>query len=693
MANKYRFIAGSITKATVYTCPEGYQAAVINFLPESNDAYYSVNEGITFTSGSSQKILLDSGDSLQSFKMAFSLVEMPVATNATGNFLALKNFNLVKTSALPSLTSNNVAFPYTDYWTDLAFGNGYFVAISGGNNGNGVRTDGAYAAYSSDGNTWNTVATPYAEVTALGFDGINFLAIRGGLYAAGTPCYYSATGSSWGPFPVPDGQWNAITSSPACSVVVGGLSASQTTLFTIPKGLVSYTSYTLPAAGYLRDVAYGNSIFVALGTSYSDYTGTTQTAYRCTNMSGTSWEAVTLPSGYAWNSVAYGNGKFVAVPVGTAQQYNVCAVSLDGANWTLVYLNAPIFSSRVRFYNGKFVILCGNYGTGASKLYTSTDGALWTEVDIPITGRWFGITYGRNTWLLCSGRTSVTSNFLYKSFDNLKTIPASGNIPASINKSLQASTGLLLSSGVNLLSSSNFMSSGFTRTTLTGSVSNMRYVNNRWFVFTSSSNAIWSSVDGITFTQITNPNAGIQFVDIIWDGTNYLLVPFGSASFYSSTNLTSWTVKTSSLGSKSYCGGVFLSPYYVTVDPTSANTYHSSNMTTWSSTAVASACYNIFKLSSVNKLLAVAQNSKVAFISDTGYSWEEVTLPNTSFSFYELGGKVYLEDIEHNLYETSEGYLWKYVRNLGKHSIPLRVNANSTVETYNATTNALGLIY
>jgi len=162
-------------------------------------------------------------------------------------------------------------------------------------------------------------------------------------------------------------------------------------------------NWTLRAEIYgaplLEDVAYGNGLWVAVGT----WMNLRPTGAVLTSTDGATWTSSSVPvllsgvayangqflavgagaltstDGASWtvpnpglqgglNGICYGNGQFVGVgPSGAI------LTSSDGANWTGRYSGTANRLQRVAYGNGQFVAV-GWYGT----ILTSTDGATWT---------------------------------------------------------------------------------------------------------------------------------------------------------------------------------------------------------------------------------------------------------------------------------------------------------------------------
>lgn len=126
----------------------------------------------------------------------------------------------------------------------------------------------------------------------------------------------------------------------------------------------------------LRGVAFGNSVFVAVGGNGTDG------GIICVSEDGTTWtEAADSPFENAYlNAVAFGNGIFVAVGDG-----GTILTSTDGDEWTQRTSGTNYSLSGVTFGSGRFVAV--GYGQGAMIL-TSTNGTTWSNV-YPESCSWF----------------------------------------------------------------------------------------------------------------------------------------------------------------------------------------------------------------------------------------------------------------------------------------------------------------
>lgn len=140
--------------------------------------------------------------------------------------------------------------------TDVAFGNGYFVAV--GNNG-AVMT-------STDGVSWTVVLTQFVAVrnyTKIIYAENRFVAI-----GTGGKAFYSSTSPSIGSFSLTE----AVVSN---SVALNDLAWGNGTFVAVGSGGIAFSSgngsswsaNNLPIFDVIRGVEYGNGVFLAVGNS------------------------------------------------------------------------------------------------------------------------------------------------------------------------------------------------------------------------------------------------------------------------------------------------------------------------------------------------------------------------------------------------------------------------------------------
>lgn len=158
-----------------------------------------------------------------------------------------------------------------------------------------------------------------------------------------------------------------------------------------------WTTRESPTSSPWTSVAYGNNVFVAVG---SDGTVMTSTD------GGVTWNASpkTAASGTrAWRSVAFGNKTFVAVANSGNRRV---MTSADGVKWVLrPSANDALPWRSVAFGNGTFVAVSAN----GRVMRSGDDGATWSIVPGPPQARWTDVVYGNNLFVASAESRLMTS--------------------------------------------------------------------------------------------------------------------------------------------------------------------------------------------------------------------------------------------------------------------------------------------
>ena len=123
----------------------------------------------------------------------------------------------------------------------------------------------------------------------------------------------------------------------------------------------------VPVRYSYHDLAWGNGVFVAVGTSQP---GTHVGRLSSTSVDGESWEHAVAPEHAALSSIAFGRGRFVA-----ATTFGSVAWSEDGRRWAEVAPPPGLRVSAVSFVADRFVAR-----TADGALLSSSDGEAWREV-------------------------------------------------------------------------------------------------------------------------------------------------------------------------------------------------------------------------------------------------------------------------------------------------------------------------
>lgn len=134
----------------------------------------------------------------------------------------------------------------------------------------------------------------------------------------------------------------------------------------------NWSSYTLPTANYVNDIAYGNGVFVCVQTSTT----------ALVSSDGITWTSVSMPIGVSsWTSVEFGNGYFVALSNG-----DLAARSTDGINWSTSSLPASTNWPYLSYGGDGIFIGASNVSSYDDTLAVSTDTGLTWQVVAPPGG-------------------------------------------------------------------------------------------------------------------------------------------------------------------------------------------------------------------------------------------------------------------------------------------------------------------
>lgn len=156
---------------------------------------------------------------------------------------------------------------------------------------------------------------------------------------------------------------------------------------------------------HIRDVAYGNGKYAAVGTVYDSSGNWAPAGIITISDDCHEWTEVAEDL-KGWiielNGIAYGKGKFVAV----GDKYGVIT-STDAIKWTRNVIDQQVLNGII-YENGKFVAI-GNDGV----IMISEDGTLWNKIQTATSENLTDIVYG-NLWYVAVGEkgTVLRSNDL-----------------------------------------------------------------------------------------------------------------------------------------------------------------------------------------------------------------------------------------------------------------------------------------
>lgn len=233
---------------------------------------------------------------------------------------------------------------------------------------------------STDGVTWTARTSPEnGGLYNVNCDGV--LAVAVGFDDASPPdpvILTSPTGSTWTSRTagVSDAVLHGATHGASKYVVVGVSSTDVPVILTSPD-CVTWTSQTAaPAANYsIQDIAFGGSLFAAVGIETSGSDGSISTS-----ADGVTWATQTVPAfaTSTLNAIAYGSSKFVAV--GDAVGDALVLTSADGVTWTQRTISGTnVVLYDVSISGTTWCVVGQNTGTSECVIFTSPDAITWTS--------------------------------------------------------------------------------------------------------------------------------------------------------------------------------------------------------------------------------------------------------------------------------------------------------------------------
>ena len=315
------------------------------------------------------------------------------------------------------LWTNDTGAP-SGSWTDIDYGNNYYVAVG----------SGLYALRSTNGLNWTQSATDLGATSpwsAVKFGTNNFVAVAAG---AGDLAY-SSDGSTWTEVAVNYMDARDIAFGEGTFVVVGF--SSNEVLVSTDDG-ITWTAHTVGNQQDWASVAYGNGYFVAIVNG-------TDVVLRSTD--GVVWTATQLPATGDWARIRYGGNKFLVTP----NNSNIGYVSLDdGVTWTQSNLPSQADWDKLTFSNNRFLAASSTSGVLAS----TSDGINWkARSNYPLSatgalgagGQFFAAIDGENTARANDG----TEEEIYKvlTITNVETSGLNFNADLTVSPEFTRVTG------------------------------------------------------------------------------------------------------------------------------------------------------------------------------------------------------------------------------------------------------------
>ena len=287
------------------------------------------------------------------------------------------------------------------------------------------------------GKTWNV---GIITNTALSYKDI---AYKGDIYVAVSDAGYISTSTnlaSWSTYNEEPYDFTAVGIGGTAIVIVGhngtairSYTGTEASWFDSP---VYYSrtynninfSYTLISSftRQLNAVAYGNNVFVAVGTG-----GTTVVTEMGSSGIGTAWVVRSTPITSALNGITFGLGGFITV----GNSGRILSGS-DGYVWNEVPSSGVVTTDNlydVSYENDKFIAV----GENGTVIY-STDGSIWNQATTNVTTDLYSVVYTDDVYVI----TGV-DGLVLNSIDGINWNIRSSAISTTLNKIIAYSDGVI----------------------------------------------------------------------------------------------------------------------------------------------------------------------------------------------------------------------------------------------------------
>ncbi len=286
-----------------------------------------------------------------------------------------------KTWTVGIITSTGLSYK------DLVYGKGLFVAVS----------DAGYISTSTNLTSWSTFNEEPSNFTAIGFGSDKFAVVGDNAEAV-----VSSLGSQ--------GSW--FDSPVFYSRTFNGINFSYNLVPSFTRDL--------------KDVAYGNDVFIAVGTG-----GTSVVSAYGSSGIGTAWVVRSTPITNTLNSVTYANGGFVAVGNGGR-----IVTTVDGYTWNEVPSSASTTTQNlmaVSYVNDKYIAV----GMNGTIIY-SYNADIWFTAASNVSVELYSVIYTDGVYII-TGENGLVLN----SIDGINWNKRLSAITTNINKIISYPSGII----------------------------------------------------------------------------------------------------------------------------------------------------------------------------------------------------------------------------------------------------------
>lgn len=304
-----------------------------------------------------------------------------------------------------------------------------------------------------------------------------------------------------------------------------------------------------------RTIAYNGSVYVACAT----------TAGLMTSSNGTSWSGYTPPTRILpqvpaqVNSVQYVNTNFIATGNAGGVQ-----TSADGTTWNYLPLDQASTSYAAAYGNSMYVIATsggmfysssltkfnkGNTTSYADVVYansvfvavgsagaiaTSSDGITWTARTSNVSGALGRVAYLNGVFIAVGASGVITS-----SYDGITWYAGTSSAVSTALYDVAYGGGVYVIVGASgaILTSTDARNWTPRAIGYTGAALNtVIYANSKFWI---AGGTIWSSSDGVTWTNVSCMNANFGFFDIAYVNSKFISAGQGTLQY--SSDGVAWT--------------------------------------------------------------------------------------------------------------------------------------------------------
>jgi hypothetical protein len=333
------------------------------------------------------------------------------------------------TNVIGNASASTPTYSITDWgpgsWTvsntGLTTGTGIFDST---NNYIYQMTTGSALSRSLDGVTWANITIPFSAASHILQANNRVIIWKSGTNRA---AYSTNEGTSWANSNITVNTTTNLLSGAfdgANIVIIRGDPASNNFVRSTDLGNTWSNVNTGYFTNFTKDIAYGNGIFMTVGT----YANALYNTSKISNDGGVTWTPVTHVYG---DSIAYGNGRFVAVrSFGGSAVPGGANVTTDNGN-TWYSANIPNQTWRTVVYADTHFVASED---GGNIIY-SIDGINWSSPYSTIPSVQAGssqMTYLASKSLLLNGGVGTAGNSLYVTHTTVPAPIADPNQPTNV---------------------------------------------------------------------------------------------------------------------------------------------------------------------------------------------------------------------------------------------------------------------